>query len=93
MHLYKVKVGTTGDVYFHEPNNQSPPADRLRHKFVVRTEQIFESHEMIFDPVAQANGRLKKMSRWCQMQAKKGFAGFTRKGFILVVWYNDVEVM
>ena len=87
MKLYKVKEGTIGTVYFPRPSTER------RNKWSVRKEQIFEDHEMIFDPVAYANGRLGKLSKWCRMQAKKGFAGFRRKGYLLVVWYNDVEVM
>jgi len=87
MKLYRVEKGTVGNIYH-------PKLDGgMIGKWEVRKQLNFADHEMTFDPVASANGRLKDLSKWCQMQAKKGFAGFERDGYLLVVWYNDINVL
>ena len=93
MKLYRVEKGTIGTVYLPKPDNRPVPDGDVRRKWKVRKQLNFGDHEMLFDPVAYANGRLGKLSKWCQMQAKKGFAGFKRDGYLLVVWYNDIGVM
>lgn len=87
MKLYKVKEGTIGTVY--------PPGKRTKsiQNFATRKDLTFEDHEMIFDPVALHNGRLKKASNFCKMMAKKGFAGFRRKNWLLVVEYKKVHIL
>jgi hypothetical protein len=87
MKLYRIEAGTLGNVYHPKINGG------VIRKWKVRKQLNFDVHEMIFDPVASANGRLKKLSNWSQMQARKGFAGFERDGYLLVVWYNDVNVL
>ena len=86
MKLYQVKQGTTGTVY---PPGKKP----MKKNFKVRKDLTFEDHEMIFDPIALANGRLAKASKWCKDMARKGFAGFRRENYLLVVQYNKVKVL
>lgn len=86
MKLYEVKKGTLGIVY--PPGKQPTKKD-----FKVRKDLVFEDHEMIFDPITLANGGLKKASNWCRMMARKGYAGFRRENYLLVVNYKKVKVV
>jgi len=87
MKVYQVTQGTIGTVYFPRPSS------KRMFDWAVKEDRTFQDHEMIFDPIALANGRLKDVSSWCRSQAKKGLAGFRRDGFLLVVKYADVNVM
>ncbi len=87
MRAYEVKTGIVGDVYFPKPSKER------RKNWKVRQDLMFAHEEMIFDPVSLANGALKEVSRWCRSMAAKGYAGFRREGYLLVVKYADVNVI
>lgn len=86
MRAFEVKQGTIGDVYFPRPSNER------RKNWSVREDVMFSREEMIFDPISYANKTMGKASRWCYSMAKKGFAGFRRNGYLLVVKYADVKI-
>lgn len=87
MKLYRVEEGTVGTVYHPKPSK------KRNYNWHVREQLDFADHEKIFCPVDLHNGKLKKVSRWCRSQAHKGLAGFRRKGYLLVVKYDDVNVL
>lgn len=87
MRAFEVKQGTVGTVYFPRPSRER------RYQFSVRKDLMFDREEMIFDPVSYANKALEDVSRWCRSQASKGYAGFRRDGYLLVVKYADVNVI
>lgn len=87
MKLYKVKQGTNGSVY--PPGKKAKP----KHNFSVTKDVTFQDYEKIFDPVALHNNGLKDVSKWCRMMASKGYAGFRRDNYLLVVRYAKVDVM
>lgn len=86
MKVFEIAKGTIGSVYFPDPSR------RKRHNWEVRKDLMFEREEMIFDPVSYANRQLADKSKWCKMMAAKGFAGFKRDGWLLVVPYSEVRV-
>lgn len=87
MKLFRIKKGIRCSVYF--PGNVKQRLDN----FATRKDLTFEREEMIFDPIALANGQLEKASEWCRKMAKNGFAGFRRNEYLLVVDYNRVEII
>ncbi len=98
MKLFRIKAGTSGILYRATMCRNKIVSVENPIKYHSKEEHLFERHEMIFDPIAHANGQLEYGS-WNSRMAGMGYAGFYGEGlkskrpYLFCVPYNEVTVI